>query len=103
VVPILFAAALVGPFPGFSRADFSALASIGYRALIAIGFCQWAWFLVLQRLSVSTATTGILSVPAIALLSSAWILSERLQAPEIVALALSLSAFVMTLLNPSPR
>jgi drug/metabolite transporter (DMT)-like permease len=77
------------------KPDFSALtpvgwASLAYMAAVPMGVCYLGWFAAVRRLPAATASTGMLLVPVVGVLSAAPILSEPVGAREIGALALTL-------------
>jgi drug/metabolite transporter (DMT)-like permease len=79
----------------FERPDFFALtpvgwASLAYMAAVPMGVCYLGWFAAVKRLPPATASTGMLLVPLVGVLSAAPILGEPIGARELAALTLTL-------------
>jgi drug/metabolite transporter (DMT)-like permease len=92
----------------FERPDLSALSPIGwasliYMAAVPMGICYLGWFAAVKRLPATTASTGMLLVPVIGVLSAAPILGEPVGIQEALALALTLSGVALAAQKPSER
>jgi drug/metabolite transporter (DMT)-like permease len=90
----------------FESPDLSALSPIGwasliYMAAVPMGICYLGWFAAVKRLPAATASTGMLLVPLIGVLSAAPILGEPLGLREALALALTLSGVALAVQKPS--
>lgn len=86
----------------FERPDYTALSAVGvasfaYMVVIPMGVCYLAWFETVRRLSSVTASTGILLVPALAVVAAALILGEPLGGREVSAIALTLGGVALAL------
>jgi drug/metabolite transporter (DMT)-like permease len=65
--------------------------------LIPMGLCYVTWFETLRRLPPTAASTGMLLVPVIGVVSAAVILGEALGLREIGAMALTLGGVTLAL------
>jgi drug/metabolite transporter (DMT)-like permease len=86
----------------FERPDYGALTASGlacfvYMTLVPMGVCYLTWFETLRRLPPSAASTGMLLVPLIGVISAAIILGEPLGTREVVAMALTLGGVTLAL------
>lgn len=86
----------------FEQPDYGALTASGlacfvYMTLVPMGVCYLTWFETLRRLPPSAASTGMLLVPLIGVISAAIILGEPLGMREVVAMALTLGGVTLAL------
>ena len=86
----------------FEQPNYGALTAGGlacqiYMTLVPMGICYLTWFETLRRLPPSSASTGMLLVPLIGVISAALILGEPLGLREIVAMALVLGGVTLAL------
>jgi drug/metabolite transporter (DMT)-like permease len=86
----------------FEQPDVGALTPLGlacfvYMTLVPMGLCYLTWFETLRRLPPSSASTGMLLVPLIGVISAALILGEPLGLREIVAMVLVLGGVTLAL------
>jgi len=86
----------------FERPDYTALSPVGiasfaYMVVVPMGVCYLAWFETVRRLSAVTASTGILLVPALAVVAAAAVLGEPLGIREASAVALTLGGVALAL------
>ncbi|KRR01355.1 multidrug DMT transporter permease [Bradyrhizobium jicamae] len=86
----------------FEQPNYRALTPIGlacfvYMTLVPMGLCYLTWFETLRRLPPSSASTGMLLVPLIGVISAALILGEPLGTREIVAVVLVLAGVALAL------
>jgi drug/metabolite transporter (DMT)-like permease len=86
----------------FEQPDVGALTAGGlacqiYMTLVPMGICYLTWFETLRRLPPSSASTGMLLVPLIGVISAALILGEPLGLREVVAMALVLGGVTLAL------
>lgn len=91
----------------FERPDYTALstagiASFAYMVVVPMGVCYLAWFETVRRLSSVTASTGILLVPALAVVAAGVMLGEPLGMREVSAIALTLGGVALALRRPRP-
>ena len=86
----------------FERPDVTALEPLGlgcfvYMTLVPMGVCYVTWFETLRRLPPTTASTGMLIVPVIGVVSAAIILGEPLGYRQWTAMALTLGGVTLAL------
>jgi len=73
------------------------LACFVYMTLVPMGLCYLTWFETLRRLPPTSASTGMLLVPVIGVVSAAFILGEPLGLREVAAMALTLGGVTLAL------
>lgn len=83
--------------PVSTRAILSTL----YIYAVGNTLCFWAWFKIINVVSTSVASLSTLTVPVVAVLSSALVVDEPLGWPQITALVLVIAA--LTTVVPLPR
>ncbi|WOH81088.1 DMT family transporter [Bradyrhizobium sp. BEA-2-5] len=86
----------------FEHPNYAAITPLGlgcfvYMTLVPMGICYVTWFETLRRLPPTTASTGMLIVPVIGVVSAAIILGEPLGLREIGAMALTLGGVTLAL------
>ncbi|MFB9270192.1 DMT family transporter [Bradyrhizobium erythrophlei] len=86
----------------FEHPDITAITPLGlgcfvYMTLIPMGVCYLTWFETLRRLPPTSASTGMLLVPVIGVISAALILGEPLGLREIGAMVLTLGGVTLAL------
>ncbi|MHC2622728.1 drug/metabolite transporter (DMT)-like permease [Bradyrhizobium huanghuaihaiense] len=86
----------------FEHPDVSAITPLGlgcfvYMTLVPMGLCYVTWFETLRRLPPTAASTGMLIVPVIGVISAAIILGEPLGLREWAAMALTLGGVTLAL------
>ena len=86
----------------FERPNYAALTPLGlgsfvYMMLIPMGVCYVTWFETLRRLPPTSASTGMLLVPVIGVVSAALILGEPLGLREVAAMVLTLGGVTLAL------
>jgi drug/metabolite transporter (DMT)-like permease len=86
----------------FEHPDVTAITPLGlgcfvYMTLVPMGVCYVTWFETLRRLPPTSASTGMLIVPVIGVVSAAIILGEPLGPREIAAMALTLGGVTLAL------
>jgi len=84
----------------FEQPNFSAITPLGlgcfvYMTLVPMGLCYLTWFETLRRLPPTSASTGMLLVPVIGVVSAAIILGEPLGLREVAAMALTLGGVTL--------
>ena len=89
----------------FEKPDLSALSPVGwasmaYMTTVPMGICYLGWFAAIKRLPPAMASTAMLLVPLVGVISAAPILGERLGARERLALALTLGGVALAVRNP---
>lgn len=90
----------------FENPDLEALSAVGwasliYMAVVPMGVCYLGWFEAARRLPGPVASTGMLMVPVIGVLSAAPIIGERLGLREVAALSLTLAGVGLALWRPA--
>jgi drug/metabolite transporter (DMT)-like permease len=78
----------------------STIGALLFAGFVGSGIAYFLWFEVVRRLSAMTASLGVLSAPAVGVLSSVVMLGERPTLPDVVGFALILSASACVLLAP---
>jgi drug/metabolite transporter (DMT)-like permease len=86
----------------FEHPDYSAVTPVGiacfvYMMLVPMGLCYLTWFETLRRLPPTAASTGMLLVPVIGVVSAALILGEPLGFREVAAMVLTLGGVTLAL------
>ena len=86
----------------FEHPDIAAITPMGiacfvYMTLVPMGLCYLTWFETLRRLPPTSASTGMLLVPVIGVVSAAFILGEPLGLREIAAMVLTLGGVTLAL------
>ncbi|MET4313042.1 DMT family transporter [Bradyrhizobium sp. RT4b] len=86
----------------FEHPDITAITPLGlgcfvYMTLVPMGVCYVTWFETLRRLPPTSASTGMLIVPVIGVVSAAIILGEPLGLREWAAMALTLGGVTLAL------
>ena len=86
----------------FERPDYAAITPLGtacfvYMTLVPMGVCYLTWFETLRRLPPASASTGMLLVPVIGVVSAALILGEPLGLREVAAMVLTLGGVTLAL------
>ncbi len=93
-IPIVMGWLILEPLPDFGSYSWSALGGLAFAVFIAMVFCHTAYFKLVSLLPAHVAAMGVMAVPVMGVVSSAWILGERIGFPEWLALA-----FVLTLMG----
>jgi drug/metabolite transporter (DMT)-like permease len=83
--------------PNYGALTAQGLACFIYMTLVPMGVCYLTWFETLRRLPPSSASTGMLLVPLIGVISAALILGEPLGLREVVAMVLTLGGVTLAL------
>ena len=83
--------------PNYGALTAQGLACFVYMTLVPMGICYLTWFETLRRLPPSSASTGMLLVPLIGVISAALILGEPLDLREVVAMVLTLGGVTLAL------
>jgi drug/metabolite transporter (DMT)-like permease len=77
------------------------LMALVFAGAVGSGIAYFLWFEIVRRLSAMTASLGVLSVPAVGVVSSMILLGERPTVSDIAGFALILSASACVLLAPA--
>jgi len=83
--------------PNYRALTAQGLACFIYMTLVPMGLCYLTWFETLRRLPPASASTGMLLVPLIGVISAALILGEPLGLREVVAMVLTLGGVTLAL------
>lgn len=86
----------------FEQPNYTAITPLGigcfvYMTLVPMGVCYVTWFETLRRLPPTSASTGMLLVPVIGVVSAAIILGEPLGVREVAAMVLTLGGVTLAL------
>jgi drug/metabolite transporter (DMT)-like permease len=84
----------------FEQPNYAAITPLGfgcfvYMTLVPMGLCYLTWFETLRRLPPTSASTGMLLVPVIGVVSAAIILGEPFGLREVAAMALTLGGVTL--------
>jgi len=74
-----------------------------YSSVFGVGLAYFMWFMVLERLSASTASLGSLLIPVVGVVSSALLLGERPTFNDTFGFAFVFAAAACVLLQPSRK
>ena len=88
---------LLFEIPDFQTVSFTGWALIVYMTIIPMGVCYLTWFETLRRLPPATASTGMLLVPVIGVVSAAVMVGEPLGIKEVLAMAFTLGGVTLAL------
>lgn len=100
-IPIVIGWWILEPIPDFSEYSLPALAGLGYTVFVAMVFCHTAYFKLVSLLPAHVAAMGIMAVPVVGVVSSAWLLGETVGWPEWLALAFVVTLMLLLML-PGP-
>lgn len=95
--PLILLALILAPLP--DPAAVSAMGWVGliYASTVAMIWCHYTWYRILDRLPASIASISTLAIPAVGVISSAILLGEPLGFTEFAALALVLAAIAIVI------
>ena len=100
-IPIVIGWWLLEPVPDFSSYSLPALIGLGYAIFVAMVFCHTAYFKLVSILPAHVAAMGVMAVPVVGVVSSAWLLGERVGWAEWLALGFVVTQMVL-LMRPGP-
>jgi drug/metabolite transporter (DMT)-like permease len=83
--------------PNYAAITPQGAACFVYMMLVPMGVCYLTWFETLRRLPPTSASTGMLLVPVIGVVSAALILGEPLGLRELAAMLLTLGGVTLAL------
>jgi drug/metabolite transporter (DMT)-like permease len=83
--------------PNYAAITPAGIACFAYMTLVPMGLCYLTWFETLRRLPPTSASTGMLLVPVIGVVSAAFILGEPLGFREVAAMVLTLGGVTLAL------
>jgi drug/metabolite transporter (DMT)-like permease len=87
-VPIVIGWWLWEPVPDLTALSLPSAIGLAYAVLVAMIFCQTTYFKIVTLVPANVAAMAVMGVPVVGVLSSAWILGERVGPIEIAALVL---------------
>ncbi|ROP83626.1 drug/metabolite transporter (DMT)-like permease [Stella humosa] len=95
--PLVILALLLAPLP--DPAQVTAMGWIGliYASTVAMVWCHYTWYRILDRLPASIASISTLAIPAVGVIASAILLGEPLGFTEFAALTLVLGAITIVI------
>ncbi|HSK41852.1 MAG TPA: DMT family transporter [Arenibaculum sp.] len=100
-LPAAAGALAFGEPASLAGAGWVSWSALAYTCALAMVWCHWAWFRVVELFPAGVAAIGTLLVPVVGVLSSALILDEPIGTPEITALALVLASLTLVLIVPA--
>jgi len=83
--------------PDFSAVSLQGWALMAYMTIVPMGVCYLTWFETLRRLPPATASTGMLLVPIVGVMSAALMVGEPLGLREVFAMVFTLSGVTLAL------
>jgi drug/metabolite transporter (DMT)-like permease len=86
--------------PRFDALSPAGWANMAYMAIVPMGVCYLSWFAASRRLPAATASTGMLLVPLVGVLSAAPIVGEPIGMREVAALLLTLGGVFLAVRKP---
>ena len=73
-IPIVIGWWILEPLPDFTAYSWPALGGLAFAVLVAMVFCHTAYFKLVRLLPAHVAAMGVMAVPVVGVVSSAWIL-----------------------------
>ncbi len=95
--PLVLCALLLAPLPDLQQVSFMGWSGLIYASTVAMVWCHYTWYRILDRLPASIASISTLAIPAVGVISSAILLGEPLGFTEFAALALVLGAIAIVI------
>lgn len=93
----MLVAGLIVERPDFAAVSHRGWVLIGYMTIIPMGVCYLTWFETLRRMPPATASTGMLLVPLVGVVSAALMLGEPLGLREVLAMLFTLGGVTLAL------
>ncbi len=87
-LPIVVGWWLLEPVPDLGALSLPSALGLAYAVFVAMIFCQTAFFKLVSLLPAHVAAISVLAVPAVGVISSAWLLGEPVGLAEAAALLL---------------
>ena len=94
-IPIVIGWLILEPVPDVADIGWPALMGLGYAIFVAMVFCHTAYFKLVSLMPAHVAAMGVLAVPVVGVVSSAWILGETVGISELLALTLVVSSLFL--------
>ena len=101
-LPIVIGWWLLEPFPDLGGLSPQAAAGLAYAIVVGTVFCHAVYFKLVSLLPAHVAAISVLAVPAVGVISSAWLLGEPVGLAEAAALLLVVSGLFL-LVRAAPR
>jgi drug/metabolite transporter (DMT)-like permease len=101
-LPIVLGWWLLEPVPNLGALSLPSALGLAYAVFVAMIFCQTAYFKLVSLLPAHVAAISVLAVPAVGVISSAWLLGEPVGLAEATALLLVFGGLSL-LLRPARR
>jgi drug/metabolite transporter (DMT)-like permease len=101
-LPIVLGFFLLEPWPDLLALSLPAALGLAYAILVAMIFCQTAYFKLVSLLPAHVAAISVLPVPVVGVVSAAWLLGEPVGPAEAGAL-LAVVAGLFLLTRPASR
>ncbi|QEX20680.1 transporter [Hypericibacter adhaerens] len=102
-IPVIIGAPIFDWGYGFDNVDGRGWIALAYTILVAMLFCQWAWFKVVATFPAQLAAISSLAIPIVGVVSSSLLTGETIGLDIVVALACVLSGLALVLLRPAKR
>jgi drug/metabolite transporter (DMT)-like permease len=100
-VPIVIGWWLWEPVPDLAALSLPAALGLAYAVLVAMIFCQTAYFRMVTLVPANVAAMAVMAVPVVGVLSSAWILGEPVGPGEAIALVLVVGGLFLLVRRPA--
>ena len=100
-VPIVIGWWLWEPVPDLGALSLPAALGLAYAVLVAMIFCQTAYFRMVSLVPANVAAMAVMAVPVVGVLSSAWVLGEPVGPAEVVALVLVVGGLFLLVRRPA--
>ena len=100
-VPIVIGWWLWEPVPDLAALSLPAALGLAYAVLVAMIFCQTAYFRMVTLVPANVAAMAVMAVPVVGVLSSAWILAEPVGPAEAIALVLVVGGLFLLVRRPA--
>jgi drug/metabolite transporter (DMT)-like permease len=100
-VPIVIGWWLWEPVPDLAALSLPGALGLAYAVLVAMIFCQTAYFRMVTLVPANVAAMAVMAVPVVGVLSSAWILGEPVGPPEAIALVLVVGGLFLLIRRPA--
>ena len=91
-----------GAVPDLGALSLKPAIGLAYAIFVATIFCQTAYFKLVSLLPAHVAAISVLAVPAVGVISSAWLLGEPVGVAEVAAL-LAVVGGLFLLVRAAPR
>jgi drug/metabolite transporter (DMT)-like permease len=100
-VPIVIGWRLLEPVPDLGALSLTTGLALAYAVLVAMVFCQTAYFRMVTLVPANVAAMAVMAVPVVGVLSSAWILAEPMGPAEAIALVLVVGGLFVLVRRPA--